>query len=90
MNNKPLYTAVMAAILSLSTTPVVADDADTKASPTEKCYGIAKAGQNDCSSNSCAGSATKDNQGDSFLIVPKGLCEKISGGQLAPITKEKK
>jgi len=89
MNNKSLYTAVITAILSLSTTQqVMADDAKTN--PTEKCYGIAKAGQNDCSSNSCAGSATKDNQGDTFLLVPQGLCEKITGGQLTPIKKDKK
>lgn len=52
----------------------------------EKCYGIAKAGKNDCASGkvSCAGTASTDNQGEAFLVVPKGLCEKITGGATAP------
>jgi len=50
----------------------------------EKCYGIVKAGLNDCqtATTSCAGSATKDSQADAFLFLPKGLCEKIVGGSL--------
>jgi uncharacterized membrane protein len=52
---------------------------------TEKCYGIAKAGKNDCASkaagNSCAGQTTKDGQG--FLALPKGQCEKIVGGKVS-------
>lgn len=52
----------------------------------EKCWGIAKAGHNDCSSNksahSCAGQATKDGDPMDFVAVPKGTCEKISGGTL--------
>jgi len=52
----------------------------------EQCYGIAKAGMNDCKTNtaSCAGSSTKDSQPDAFLLVPKGLCQKITGGSLTP------
>jgi uncharacterized membrane protein len=50
----------------------------------EKCYGIAKAGKNDCASkiggNSCAGQSTKDGQG--FLALPKGQCDKIVGGKI--------
>lgn len=59
--------------------------ADSKEPPTmEKCYGVAKMGLNDCATAtaSCAGSATKDNQKDAFLFMPKGLCEKIVGGSL--------
>ena len=50
----------------------------------EKCYGIVKAGMNDCatSKNSCAGSATQDGQKDAFVFVPQGLCKKIVGGSL--------
>jgi len=51
----------------------------------EKCYGIAKAGQNDCgtSRHSCAGKAAKDNAPDEWKYVPKGTCEKL-GGKLVP------
>jgi len=50
----------------------------------EKCYGIAKAGKNDCqtANSSCAGTSKKDGQADAWLSVPKGVCEKIAGGKL--------
>ncbi|MFZ5524294.1 MAG: DUF2282 domain-containing protein [Pseudomonadota bacterium] len=52
----------------------------------EKCFGIAKAGMNDCSSNksahSCAGQATKNNDPMDFVAVPKGTCDKIAGGSM--------
>lgn len=52
---------------------------------TEKCYGITKAGKNDCqtATSSCAGTSKKDAQTDAWLSVPKGACEKIVGGSLA-------
>ena len=48
----------------------------------EKCFGVVKSGQNDCqtSTHSCAGTVTKDNQGDAWLYVPAGTCAKIVGG----------
>ncbi len=50
----------------------------------EKCYGIAKAGKNDCQTakSSCAGTSKKDGQADAWISVPKGACEKIVGGKL--------
>jgi uncharacterized membrane protein len=50
----------------------------------EKCFGIAKAGKNDCqtANSSCAGTAKKDAQSDAWLSLPKGVCEKIAGGKL--------
>ena len=49
--------------------------------PKEKCYGIAKAGQNDCgtATHTCAGKATRDNAPDEWKYVPKGTCEKAGG-----------
>ena len=51
----------------------------------EKCYGVAKAGKNDCqtATSSCAGTSKKDAQADAWLSVPKGTCEKITGGRLS-------
>jgi uncharacterized membrane protein len=51
---------------------------------TEKCYGISKAGKNDCqtANSSCAGTSKKDAQADAWIAVPKGTCEKIVGGKL--------
>lgn len=52
----------------------------------EKCYGIAKAGQNDCASasgsHSCSGQAKVDMDKDEWKYVAKGTCEK-AGGKLA-------
>ncbi len=52
----------------------------------EKCYGIAKAGKNDCQTakSSCAGTSKKDAQADAWISVPKGACDKIIGGKLTP------
>jgi uncharacterized membrane protein len=58
----------------------------------ERCYGIAKAGKNDCatSSSGCSGSAKQDNLKDAWIYVPKGTCQKVAGGMLAlPDTKKK-
>lgn len=58
----------------------------------EKCYGVAKAGENDCSAGpgtSCAGTSTRDYQGDAWKLVDAGTCEKIETpngtGSLEPI-----
>jgi uncharacterized membrane protein len=63
-----------------------ASAADKPKMEMEKCFGIAKAGMNDCSSNkaahSCAGQATKNNDPMDFVAVPKGTCGKIAGGML--------
>jgi uncharacterized membrane protein len=47
----------------------------------EKCYGVAKAGKNDCAANghSCAGQAKVDNDPTEWKYVPKGECEKMGG-----------
>ncbi|MGQ0526512.1 MAG: BufA1 family periplasmic bufferin-type metallophore [Alphaproteobacteria bacterium] len=55
----------------------------------EKCYGVVKAGANDCASASashtCAGYATVNRSGEEWVAVPKGLCDKLAGGSLTPI-----
>ena len=54
----------------------------------EKCYGIAKAGQNDCAaangSHSCAGQSKTDNGAGDWKFVAKGTCEKAGGKTTAP------
>ena len=49
----------------------------------EKCYGVAKAGMNDCASStgshSCAGQATKSNSPDDWRYVARGTCEELGG-----------
>jgi len=48
---------------------------------TESCFGIAKAGQNDCSTakHSCNNQATVDYDPTDFKFVAKGTCEKFGG-----------
>ncbi len=85
---KPQKTLIAAAISgalalgSLSLSGTVSADDDM-----EKCYGVAKAGHNDCqtANSSCAGTSTMDNQGDAFVAVPKGLCDKLTGGSMEPM-----
>ncbi len=57
-----------------------------RAADQEKCYGIAKAGKNDCKagSHACAGQTTTDADPGSYIYVPAGTCEKIVGGMLQP------
>lgn len=74
----------IAALLALAASGAAA--ADDKKPEAEKCYGVAKAGKNDCQtkSNACAGHVKTDARGDAWIFVPKGSCEKIVGGNLAP------
>lgn len=60
--------------------------AQDKGGEREKCYGIAKAGQNDCgtAAHTCAGKATRDNAPDDWKYVPKGTCEKLGGKKQPP------
>ncbi len=60
----------------------------------EKCSGIAKAGKNDCGaldgSHKCGGMAKKDNDANEWVYVPKGTCEKITGGKVVAVKPAKK
>lgn len=49
----------------------------------EKCYGVAARGKNDCAegAHSCVGQSTRDRDPQSFVLVPKGDCQKLAGGK---------
>lgn len=81
-----LVAAAMAAASALQPPPADAGPAAAPPFKTEKCYGIAAAGQNDCqtATHACAGEAKTAAAGDSWIYVPAGTCLKISGGSLAP------
>lgn len=85
--NKTLLTAALAGIFAAGVA-VSANAEDKMAAPAkDKCYGIAKAGKNDCKaangSHSCAGQAKTDNDANEWKFVEKGACEK-EGGKLTP------
>ena len=50
----------------------------------EKCYGVSKAGKNDCAAgvHSCAGQGTKNFDKTAFVYLPAGACAKLAGGIL--------
>ena len=80
--NKLLHTAVAGLVaLGLAQAAEAQDGKDR-----EKCYGIAKAGQNDCgtAAHTCAGKAKKDNAPDEWKYVAKGTCEKLGGKTQPP------
>lgn len=68
-------------VLGLSGSASAADKPQT-----EKCYGVSKAGKNDCqtSSAACAGTSKLDRQADAWIFVPAGTCGKIAGGSTTP------
>lgn len=85
-----LVKTAIACFATFTVTSTLADTATTT-EQMEKCYGVVKAGMNDCQTktSSCAGSATKDKQSDAFILLPKGTCQKLVGGNLTD-TSEKK
>ena len=53
----------------------------------EKCYGIAKAGKNDCAStgnNSCGGSSKVSADPKAWVYVPEGYCDRIVNASKTP------
>ena len=86
LNSKLLISSAVAAVTSLAASGAFAGPATQPDYSFEKCYGIAKAGMNDCqtATHSCAGTSTADMAGDSWIYVPGGTCSKIAGGSMAP------
>ena len=76
-----LASAVSLPLLSASAQSGPAPKPDYKF---EKCYGVVKAGSNDCqtATSSCAGTSKRDNQVDAWVYLPAGTCGKIAGGQI--------
>lgn len=80
MNQRFVLSAALSSVLALGLVGTAAA-ADDKAK--EKCYGIAKAGQNDCAnlsgSHSCAGQSKADNDSGEWKYVAKGTCKSMKG-----------
>jgi len=94
MSQRLVLSSGLASVLAMGLVPAAgAADAPAK----EKCYGIAKAGQNDCAnlsgSHTCAGQAKVDKGVDEWSYVAKGTCKKLGGmtteeAQVAMTTKK--
>jgi uncharacterized membrane protein len=76
-----ILAAAVGSLFVLTTTAFAADESNS-----EKCYGVAKAGKNDCAggAHACAGQSSKDKSAKEFISLPKGTCERIVGGSLTP------
>ena len=87
MKKNDLVQTAVAGILALGLSQAAM--AQDRAGEREKCYGIAKAGENDCgtATHTCAGQAKKDNAPDEWKYVAKGTCQKL-GGKTQPPPKK--
>lgn len=85
MNRTLIATSTLATALAFAVGQARAADARP---PQEKCFGVAKAGANDCAaadgSHSCAGQAKVDKAPADWVYVAKGTCEKLGGSTKEP------
>jgi len=88
MDTNTLIRSAVLGLITLSTLEGAAMAAEPAGK--EKCYGISKAGQNDCANASgthaCSGQAKADKDPEDWKYVAAGTCAKI-GGKLTPPAK---
>jgi uncharacterized membrane protein len=88
MNQRLIASSALASILALG----VVGNAAAQEGGKEKCYGVAKAGQNDCAnlsgSHSCAGQSKADNDAGEWKYVAKGTCASMGGLSAADAKKK--
>ena len=85
MERQSIVTALAVAALAsgvalAQTQEQKAMDDKAKMADKEKCYGVAKAGKNDCAAGpgtTCAGTSKVDFQGNAWSLVAKGSCTSI-------------
>ncbi len=82
MNQRLVLSSALASVVALGLVGTAAAQ-DKAGKDKEKCFGIAKAGQNDCAnlsgSHSCAGQSKVDNGADEWKYVAKGTCKDMKG-----------
>ena len=82
MNKKAVVHSAIAGVFALGL--AAGNQALAAKDGMEKCYGVAKAGQNDCAaadgSHSCAGQSKADSDKGEWVYVPTGTCDKLVGG----------
>ena len=89
MVSKKTVNTLLASAVALTIAGGVSSAEAAPGAGKEKCYGVVKAGKNDCGNaaktHSCAGQAAVDGDGGEWVTVPAGLCEKLVGGSVTPI-----
>lgn len=85
--------AAIAGVLAIASAGAnaAAPGANVHCAELERCYGVAKAGKNDCatSTSACAGTAKQDYLKDAWVYVPKGTCDKLAGASMQTPAKKK-
>ena len=87
MNKQATIQAAVAGLCVLGFAVSVVAQPVMQKEGTEKCFGIAKAGQNDCGTakHACAAMGAKvDGDANEWKYVAKGTCEKMGGKPMAP------
>jgi len=87
MNTQATIQAAIAGLVAVGFAAAINAQPVTPKDGTEKCYGIAKGGQNDCGTakHACAAQGAKtDNDPAEWKYVAKGTCEKMGGKTTAP------
>jgi uncharacterized membrane protein len=86
MNHRLVVSSALASVLSLGLVAQASAASHGAAAPAkgkEKCYGIAKAGQNDCANlagtHSCAGQSKADDDAGEWKYVATGTCKEMKG-----------
>ena len=79
-NRRVLITTAVSSLLAAGALAVSAQDAPEM----EKCYGIVKAGANDCAGpgHTCQGQAATDADPNEYILLPAGTCDRIAGGEV--------
>ena len=86
---KLVTSSFIAGAMALALAGAASDDANAMSGDKEKCYGVVKAGHNDCGNaagtHSCMGQATMDADPGEWIALPKGVCERLAHGSLKPM-----
>jgi len=87
---KPITMTTLAAVLALG--GATSGNVFAAKEGFEKCYGVAKAGMNDCGANNhaCGGQAKKDGDPKEWVYVPEGTCKKLVKREDCEKVEEKK
>ena len=82
---KALIVSAVGGLFALAQVGARAEPAPVPKFDAEKCYGVAKAGKNDCAANghSCQAQAKQDANAKEWIYVPKGTCDRIVNGSAA-------
>jgi uncharacterized membrane protein len=91
-----VFSAAVLASAVTAAVSVVSTSTPAFAASKEKCYGVALKGANDCAAGAgttCAGTSTKNYQGNAWKYVPKGTCVSMNlpgdrKGSLSPLKRD--